>query len=297
MAINLTQIQNLTQPGLDLVFGDYHELPAQWKEFYSIYESDKAQEQDVQMKFLGPASFKADGGPVAVDTMGQRYITSFVHQYVGNSFAITRQAIKDNLYKTQFPMISHSLKKSMNVTKNILGAAPLNNGVSATYPIGDGQPLFSLVHPYDGGTFSNKGTVQFSEQALEEAIVGIEAFVDVAGNTISAKAKKLIIPSALQFTATRLLRSEFRPGSANNDINAIKSMQAIPESYRVNNYLTNPNSFFLFTDVEDTFKHFIREKLETSSYCDFDTDTVRHKVIERYCFGVNDPRGCWGYIA
>lgn len=295
MAINLTQIQSLTQPGLDEVFGMYHDLPEQWKEFYSVYESDKAQEQDIEMKLLGPAAFKADGGPVAVDTMGQRYTTTFVHQYVGNSFGITRQAIKDNLYKTQFPMITQALKKSMRVAKNILSVVPLNTAFAGGTIIGDGQVLCSAAHPYDGGTFTNLGTVQFSEQGLEQMLIGIQAFKDAAGNIISAKGKKLVIPSALQFQAQRLLGSEFRPGTANNDINAIKSLQAIPESYTVNHYLTNANAYFLFTDVEDCFKHFIREKLETSSYCDFDTDTVRHKVIERYSFGVNNPRGVYGY--
>src|SRR6185503_17074989 len=167
------------------------------------------------------------------------------------SFAITRQAIKDNLYKTQFPMITQALRKSMRVAKNVIGAAPLNSGFDATKPIGDGKALFANNHPYDGGTFTNLGTVQFSEQGLEQMLIGIQAFVDVAGNIISAKGKKLVIPPALQFTAQRLLGSEFRPGSANNDINAIKSLQAIPESYTVNHYITNPNQYFLFTDVED----------------------------------------------
>lgn len=295
MAINLTDIANLTRPGLAAVFGDYDFYPDQWKEIYQIYESDKAQEIEVEMKMLGLAQNKADGAPIAIDSMGQRFTTTYVHAYFGLSFAITRQAIKDNLYQTKFPLMVRSLKKSLQQTKNIMAMNIFNSGFDANFPIGDGQPLFSMNHPVDGGVVANTSTaVQFTQVALENAIVGIQQFKDQAGLIVQTIPKKLIVPPALQFQANVILGSAFRTENANNDINAIYNMQAIPEGYRTNHFLTSQKAWFVITDAENSFKHYVREPLETDVYADFSTDNLLHKAIERYSFGVSNFRGAWG---
>lgn len=296
MPINLTDISNLTRPGLAAVFGDYDTYPDEWKEIFQVYESDKAQEVEVEMKLLGPAMPKQDGGPVAVDSMGQRYTTTYVHSYFGLSFAITRQAIKDNLYQTKFPLMVRSLKKSMQQTKNIMGASILNNGFDAVYPIGDGQPLFSVNHPIDGGVVSNTvaAATALTEVSLETAIIQIQQFKDQAGLLCQTIPQKLIVPPTLQFQAKRILGSAFRTESADNDISAVFNMDAVPQGYRTNHYLNSPTAWFLLTDADNGLKHYIREPLETDVYADFMTDNLLHKAIERYSFGVSNFRSIYG---
>ena len=297
--INIAQIQSLLRPGLSSVFGSYAQYPSQWSEIFDVYESDKAVEIEVEMKFTGLAQIRPEGSPTAMDSMGQRIITNYNHKYIGLGFQITRQALMDNLYKTKFPMMAKSLRDSMAQTKNILGASVLNNGFDAQFPIGDGQPLFSTAHPIDGGTFANTPAVaaDLNEASLEAAIIAIQQFRNQAGLIVQTKPKKLIIGPQNQFVAERLLASAFRTGTANNDISAIYNISAIPEGYRVNQFIQQQgtvNPWFVLTDADDGFKHFIREPIDTDIYCDFATDNLMAKAIERYSFGVSNPRAAYG---
>lgn len=294
--MNTAQIANLLRPGVADVFGDYPMYPSQWKEIFEVYESDKNLEQEVEMKFTGLGQLRPEGSPTAVDTMGQRYVTTYFHKYVALQFAITRQALKDNLYKSRFPMMIKALKRSMAQSKELLGAAVLNNGDNTAYPVGDGQALFSLNHPIDNGVYANRPAqyVDLSEAALESAIIAIQQFKDQAGLTIQTKPKKLIVPPTGQFTACRLLESAFRTSTANNDISAIYNMSAIPEGYKVNQFLTLNNSWFVLTDADSGFKHYIREPIETDIYSDFATQNLLVSAVERYSFGVSNPRAAYG---
>lgn len=295
MAINTTAIAKLLRPGLHAVFGDYQQYPSQWSEIFSVNHSDKAVEEEVEMKLLGLAQLRAEGAATAVDTMGQRIISSYQHRYVGLSFNITRQALVDNLYKTKFPMMVKALKKSMAQSKEILGASVFNNGFNAAYPGGDGQPLFSTAHPIDGGTYSNRPAVfaDLNEASLESAIIAIQQFKDQAGLIVQTKPEKLIVPPQGQFVAERLLGSAFRTNTANNDINAMYNVSSIPKGYRVNQYLTTANSWFVLTDAPEGLKHFVREAIETDVYTDFSTDNLLAKAIERYSFGWSNPRAAY----
>lgn len=293
MAINTTAIANLLRPGLAAVFGDYSMYPSMWSDIFEVYESDKQQEIEVEMKMLGLAQIRAEGAPTAVDTMGQRIITTYIHQYVALSFNITRQAIMDNLYKTKFPLMVRALKKSMAQTKEILGASVINNGFNAAFPGGDGQPLFSANHPIDGAVVANRLAVaaDLNEASLESAIIGIQQFKDQAGLIVQTKPKKIIVPPQGQFVSERLLGSAFRTNTANNDISAIYNVSAIPEGYRVNQFLSNPTFWMVLTDAPDAFKMYVREKIETDVYTDFSTDNLMAKAVERYSFGYSNFRG------
>jgi hypothetical protein len=296
--INTGQISQLLRPGLKAVFGDYASYPAQWKDIFRTYQSDKYQEIEVEMKYLGNADIKPEGQPIASDTMGQRIVTNYIHKRVGLSFTITKEAIEDNLYKNQFPQQARSLRDALSSTKNILGANVLNNAFNSSYPIGDGQPVCSSAHPIDGGTFSNSladsATVDFSEAGLEQAVIAIQKFPMQSGILAQTMAKKLIVPRELQFAASRLLNSQFRVSTANNDINAMYHNDYIPEGYKVNQYLTSPDAWFIITDAPDGLKHFQRTGVEIDSYVDFQTDNAIFKATERYSFGVSNPRGVFG---
>lgn len=296
MAINTTAIRDLLRPGLAAVFGDYPMYPGQWSEIFEKHTSDKAVEIEVEVKLLGLAQIKAEGASTAYGEMGQRYVTNYVNRYTSIGFIITRQAIKDNLYQSSFPLQAKALRQSMEQTKEVLGASVLNNGFSANFPIGDGQPLFSTSHPIDNGVVANTFSVQadLNETSLQDAIVGVQRFKDAAGLRIMTKPTKLIVPAELQWTATRLLESQFRTATANNDINAIYNNSAVPQGYRVNMFLTDTNSWFLLTDAPNAFKYYEREALETDVYTDFDTDNLKAKAIERYSFGCSNFRGGWG---
>lgn len=294
MSVNTAAIGNLLRPGLAAVFGDYAQYPSQWTEIFDIYESDKAIEQEVEMRMLGLAQLRPEGAPTAVDNnMGQRNITSYVSQYIALSFSITRQAIMDNLYKTKFPMMVKSLKKSMAQTKEILGANILNNGFNAAFPIGDGQALFSVNHPIDTGVVANTFAVQadLNEGSMESAIIAIQQFKDLAGIVTMNQPKKMIVPPQGQFVAERLLGSAFRTNTNTNDISATHNLNSIPEGYRVNQFITLANSWFILTDAPDSFKHYVREKIETDVYTDFSNDNLLAKAVERYSFGVSNFRG------
>lgn len=276
MAINTTAIRDLLRPGLAAVFGDYPMYPGQWSEIFEKHTSDKAVEIEVEVKLLGLAQIKAEGASTAYGEMGQRYVTNYVNRYTSIGFIITRQAIKDNLYQSSFPLQAKALRQSMEQTKEVLGASVLNNGFSANFPIGDGQPLFSTQHPIENGVVANTFSVQadLNETSLQDAIVGVQRFRDAAGLRIMTKPTKLIVPAELQWTATRLLQSQFRVDTANNDINAIYNNSAVPQGHRVNMFLTDTNSWFLLTDAPNGFKYYEREALETDVYTDFDLSLI-----------------------
>lgn len=296
MPINTGAIANLLRPGIKSVFGDYAQYPSMWSDIFEVHTSDKATEYEVELKMLGLAMIRPEGSPTAVDTMGQRIVTQYTHKYVGLSFTITRQALMDNLYKTRFPLMVRALKKSMAQTKEILGASVLNNGFNAAYPIGDGQPVFSVNHPIDGGVFANTFNVQsdLNEASLESAIIAIQQFKDQAGLICMNKPVKLIVPPQLQFTAERLMSSVYRVNTANNDPSAIYNLSSIPQGYRTNQFLTNPSAWFILTDADDGFKHYVREKIEVDVYADFATDNLMAKALERYSFGISNPRAGFG---
>jgi hypothetical protein len=297
--INTGQIAQLLRPGLKAVFGQYPTYPEQWTEIFKTYQSDKYQEIEVEMKYLGAADIKPEGQPIATDSMGQRIVTNYIHKRVGLSFTITKEAVEDNLYQSQFPQQAVSLRNSLRITKNILGANVLNNAFNTAYPIGDGQPVCSLNHPIDGGVFANAfagggPTVDFSEAGVEQAIILIQQFPMQSGILSQTMAKKLILPRELQFAASRLLNSAFRVDVANNDINAIYHNDYIPEGYKINQFLTSANAWFIITDAEDGLKHYQRTPVETDTYVDYPTDNVMAKATERYSFGVSNPRGIFG---
>jgi len=296
MAINTSAIRDLLRPGLAAVFGDYPQYPGQWSEIFEKHTSDKAVEIEVEVKLLGLAQIKAEGASTAYQDMGQRYVTNYVNRYTSVGFIITRQAIKDNLYQSSFPLQAKALRNSMAQTKETLGASVLNNGFSSSFPIGDGQPFFSTSHPTDNGVVANTFSIQadLNETSLQDAIVGVQRFRDAAGLRIMTKPTKLIVPAELQWTATRLLESQFRTNTANNDINAIYNNSAVPQGHRVNMFLTDTNSWYLLTDAPNGMKYYERETLETDVYTDFDTDNLKAKAIERYSFGVSNFRAAWG---
>lgn len=296
MPINTGQISSLLRPGLASVFGSYPMYKSQWSEIYQTYDSDKAVEYEIEMKYLGLAQLRPEGAPTSLDTMGQRITTTYQHRYVSLGFVITRQALVDDLYKTKFPMMAVSLRNSLAQTKEILGASILNNGFNVAYPIGDGQPLFSTAHPIDGSTYSNTLAVpaDLNEASLESAIILMQQFKDQAGLIVQTQPKKLIVPPQNQFVAERLLSSAFRTNTANNDISAVYNLSSVPEGYRTNQFLTpvnGGNMWVLLSDAPDAFKMYQREAVETDVYTDFSTSNLQASALERYSFGVSNARG------
>jgi hypothetical protein len=295
MATNTTAIVNLLRPGLKDVFGDLPGYRPEWPEIFESGTSDKAVEYEVEMKFLGLGQIKNEGGPIAMDTMGQRIVTSYVNRYVALQFQITAQAVADNLYKDKFPMMVKSLKKSMAITKEILGASVLNNAFNNNFPIGDGVSLCNTQHPIDNGYVANTPTIQadLNEASLEQALIAISLFKDQAGLISMVLPEKLVVPPQGDFVASRLLNSQFRVGTPNNDINAINYGSRIPKGYVVNHFLTLPNSWFVLTNCEG-LKHYVREKIRTDMWSDFSTENIMAKAVERYSFGCSNFRSIYG---
>lgn len=292
--INTAAIQAMLRPGLADIFGDYPSMPAEWTQLYTKHTSDKATEIDLEIKLLGLASIKAEGASIAYDTMSQRHTTNYIHRYVGIGFVITRQAMKDNLYKSQFPLQAKALKDSMMQTKETLGAAVFNNGFDTNFPVGDGRALFSLTHTIEGGTVANTFSVQadLNETSLSDAITGVGRFLDAAGLKKPCKPKKLAIPLEMEWAAIRVLNSQFQPSSNNNAVNVV--YKSIPGGYCINHWFTDLNSWYLLTDAPSGFKYYERESYETDVYRDFDTHNLKAQAIERYSFGVTNFRAAWG---
>ena len=295
MAISRNQLVKELEPGLNALFGlEYKSYEQQWSEVYTTESSDRAFEEEVMLSGFAQARVKPEGSGVAFDNAQETFTARYTNETIALAFAITEEAIEDNLYDRLASRYTKALARSMASTKNVKGASPLNNGQpGGTFTSGDGVTLFNTAHPTVAGTFSNTLATasDLNETSLEQALIDINAFTDERGLKIAAKGVKMIIPSALQFVAERLMKSQGRTSTADNDINAVRSMGMIPQGYRVNNYLTDADAFFILTDVPNGMKHFNRAPLTTKMEGDFDTGNVRYKARERYVFGVSDPRG------
>ena len=297
MAISRAQLVKELEPGLNALFGlEYKQYANEWNEIFDTESSDRAFEEEVMLSGFGNASVKPEGQGITFDDAQETFTARYTNETIALAFAITEEAIEDNLYDRLASRYTKALARSMASTKNIKGAAVLNNGFTAAYAGGDGKALFDTEHPTLAGSFSNELTTaaELNETSLEQALIDIAAFTDERGLKIAAQGVKMIIPSALQFTAERLMKSEGRTGTADNDINAIKSMGMVPQGYAVNHYLTAAKKWFIKTDVPNGMKHFERAPITTKMEGDFDTGNVRYKARERYVFGFSDPRGAFG---
>jgi hypothetical protein len=297
MAISRQQLVKELEPGLNALFGlEYKRYENQHLEIYDIENSDRAFEEEVMLSGFANAAVKPEGSGVTFDNAQETYTARYTHETIALAFAITEEAIEDNLYDRIATRYTKALARSMANTKQVKAAAVLNNAFNTNFLGGDGVELCSAVHPTIAGTYSNElGTsADLNETSLEQSLIDIAAFTDERGLKIAAKGMKLIIPSELQFTAERLMKSQGRVGTADNDINAIGSMGMIPQGYVVNNYLTDTDAFFIKTDVPNGMKMFNRAPLKTAMEGDFDTGNVRYKARERYSFGFSDARGIFG---
>jgi hypothetical protein len=284
-------------PGLNALFGEeYQSYDNEHEQIYSTENSDRSFEEELKISGFGAAPVKAEGAQILYDTAQESFVARYTHETIAMGFAVTEEAMEDNLYVSLSGRYTKALARAMAYTKQVKAMAPLNLGFT-TFNSGDGVSLFNTAHPLvSGGTNANRPAVgaDLNEASLEDAIIQIGGWTDERGLKIAAQAKKLIVPSALQFVATRLLKSEYQPGSANNDVNAIVSTGVLPEGFAVNHYVTDTNAFYLMTDVPDGMKHFVRSPMQTSMDGDFNTGNVRYKARERYSFGVSDPLGIFG---
>ena len=295
MAISRNQLVKELEPGLNALFGlEYKQYENQSAEIYTTESSDRAFEEEVMLSGFASAQVKPEGSGVSYDNAQETFTARYTNETIALAFAITEEAIEDNLYDRLASRYTKALARSMAQTKQVKAASPLNNGqTGGTFNSGDGVTLFNTSHPTIAGTFSNTlaTAADLNETSLEQSLIDIAALTDERGLKIAAKGMKMIIPSALQFTAERLMASAGRVGTADNDVNAIKSMGMIPQGYSVNNFLTDTDAFMIITDVPNGMKHFERAPLTTKMEGDFDTGNVRYKARERYVFGVSDPRG------
>jgi len=300
MAISRAQLLKELLPGLNALFGmEYARYGEQHKEIYETETSERSFEEETKLSGFSAAPVKNEGSAISYDNAQEAWTTRYNHETIALGFSITEEAVEDNLYDSLSARYTKALARAMAYTKQVKAAAVLNNGFtnSSVYYGGDGVPLFSTAHPLiSGGTNSNTPATQadLNETSLEAAVIQIAAWTDERGLLIAGKPRKLIVPPALQFVATRLLETSLRVGTADNDINALKNNGSIPEGYTVNNYLTDTNAWFLCTDVPNGLKHFIRSPLENKMDGDFDTGNVRYKARERYSFGWSDPLGVFG---
>ena len=300
MAISRAQLLKELLPGLNALFGlQYATYGEEHKEIYETEKSERSFEEETKLSGFSAAPVKNEGSAIAYDNAQEAFTARYNHETIALGFSITEEAVEDNLYDSLSARYTKALARAMAYTKQVKAASTLNNGFtnSAVYYGGDGVPLFSTAHPLiSGGTNSNTPSTQadLNETSLEAAVIQIAAWTDERGLLIAGKPRKLIVPPALQFTATRLLETSLRVGTADNDINALKNNGSIPEGYTVNNYLTDTNAWFLCTDVPNGLKHFIRSPLENKMDGDFDTGNVRYKARERYSFGWSDPLGMFG---
>jgi len=298
MAISRAQLLKELLPGLNALFGlEYARYGEEHKEVYETETSERSFEEETKLSGFSAAPVKNEGSAIAYDNAQEAWTTRYNHETIALGFSITEEAIEDNLYDSLSARYTKGLARAMAYTKQVKGASVLNNGFSSSYVGGDGVALFSTAHPLvSGGTNSNTPSTQadLNETSLEAAVIQIAAWTDERGLLIAAKPKKLVVPPSLMFVATRLLETELRVGTTNNDINAIKNNGAIPEGYCVNHFLTDPNAWFLTTDVPNGLKHFVRTPLQNSMDGDFDTGNVRYKSRERYSFGWSDPLGIFG---
>ena len=295
MAISRNQLVKELEPGLNALFGlEYKQYENQSAEIYTTESSDRAFEEEVMLSGFAQAQVKPEGSGVTYDNAQETFTARYTNETIALAFAITEEAIEDNLYDRLASRYTKALARSMAQTKQVKAVNPLNNGMpGGSFTSGDGVTLFNTAHPTLAGSFQNTLTTaaDLNETSLEQSMIDIAALTDERGLKIAAKAVKMIIPSALQFTAERLMASAGRVGTADNDINAIRSMGMIPQGYSVNNFLTDTDAFFIITDVPNGMKHFQRTPMSTKMEGDFDTGNVRYKARERYVFGVSDYRG------
>ena len=298
MAISRQQLAKELEPGLNALFGlEYKNYENQHTEIFDIENSDRAFEEEVMLSGFANAAVKSEGSAVTFDTANESFTSRYTHETIALAFAITEEAIEDNLYDRIATRYTKALARSMAQTKQIKAANVLNNGFSSSFPGGDGKELFATDHPtQSAGELKNElsTSADLSETSLEQAMIDIAAFKDERGFKIAARGLKLIIPSELQFTAERILKSPARVGTADNDLNALSSKGMLPQGYVVNNYLTDTDAFFIKTDVPNGMKMFNRANLKTAMEGDFDTGNVRYKARERYSFGFSDWRGMFG---
>ena len=298
MAISRAQLLKELLPGLNALFGmEYKTYGEQHKEIYETESSERSFEEETKLSGFSAAPVKNEGSALAYDNAQEAWTARYNHETIALGFSLTEEAIEDNLYDSLSARYTKSLARAMAYTKQVKAAATLNNGFTAGYVGGDGVVLFSTAHPLvSGGVNSNTPAVaaDLNETSLENAVIQIAAWTDERGLLIAAKPKKLVVPPALQFVATRLLETKLRTGTTDNDINAIENNGSIPDGYTINNYLTDTNAWFLTTDVPNGLKHFVRTPLSNSMDGDFDTGNVRYKSRERYSFGWSDPLGMFG---
>ena len=298
MAISRAQLLKELLPGLNALFGlEYARYGEEHREIYETETSERSFEEETKLSGFSAAPVKNEGQAIRYDNAQEAWTARYNHETIAQGFSLTEEAIEDNLYDSLSARYTKALARSMAYTKQVKAAAVLNNGFNSAYQGGDGVALFSTAHPLvSGGTNSNTPATaaDLNETSLEAAVIQIAAWTDERGLLIAAKPKKLIVPPALQFVATRLLETELRVGTTDNDINAIKNNGSIPDGYAINHFLTDTNGWFLTTDVPNGMKHFVRIPLQNSMDGDFDTGNVRYKSRERYSFGWSDPLGIFG---
>ena len=299
MAISRQQLVKELEPGLNALFGlEYKRYDKEHKEVYVQESSDRAFEEEVMLSGFANAYVKPEGSAVAFDNAQETFTARYTNETVALAFALTEEAMEDNLYDRLASRYTKALARSMANAKEIKAATPLNQGLPGVdnYDSGDAVSLFSTAHPIIAGTFQNTLSTQadLNETSLEQALIDIAGMTDERGLKIAARGMKMIVPSENQFNADRLLKSEGRTGTADNDINAIKNMGMVPQGYRVNHYLTDTDSWYIITDVPNGMKYFERLPIQTKMEGDFSTGNVRYKARERYVFGVSDPRGIFG---
>jgi hypothetical protein len=298
MAISRAQLLKELLPGLNALFGlEYKRYGEEHKEIYETETSDRSFEEETKLSGFSAAPVKNEGQAISYDNAQEAWTARYNHETIAMGFSITEEAMEDNLYDSLSGRYTKALARAMAYTKQVKAAAILNNGFNAAVTYGDGQALFSTAHPLvSGGTNSNRPSTNadLNETSLEAAVIQIAGWTDERGLLIAAKPRKLIVPPALQFVATRLLETNLRVGTTDNDINALKNNGSVPEGYTINHWLTDTNAWFLTTDVPNGLKHFVRVPLATSMDADFDTGNSRYKARERYSFGVSDPLGAFG---
>ena len=298
MAISRAQLAKELEPGLNALFGmEYDRYENEHAEIFDTESSDRAFEEEVLIVGFGNASVKEEGQGVQFDSASEGFTARYTHETVALAFALTEEAVEDNLYDRLGARYTKALARSMAHTKQVKAANVLNNAFSASFTGGDGVSLINTAHPLaNGGTIANRATTMadLNETSLENALINISTFVDDRNMILALRGTKLIVPPQLQFVADRLLDTPGRVGTADNDINAIKNMGLLPEGYSVNHFLTDTDAFFLMTDCPDGFKHFERTPITTSMEGDFDTGNVRYKARERYSFGFSNPRCVFG---
>tara|TARA_B100001559_G_scaffold320420_2_gene332544 strand:+ start:16000 stop:16908 length:909 start_codon:yes stop_codon:yes gene_type:complete len=298
MAISRAQLAKELEPGLNALFGlEYARYGDESAEIFETESSDRAFEEEVMLVGFGNAAEKAEGAGVQYDSASEAYTSRYTHETIALAFALTEEAVEDNLYDRLANRYTKALARSMNHTKQVKAANVLNNAFNNAFTGGDGVELCSTAHPLSyGGTFANEPVTNadLNETSLENALIDISNFVDERNMIVALNGTKLVIPSQLRFVADRILESTQRPGTADNDINAMRNTSALPGGYVVNHFLTDPDAFFVMTDAPNGLKHFERSPLRTAMEGDFNTGNMRYKARERYSYGWSDPRGIYG---